>query len=81
LKAGTDYIIAAPSALLQDQESFADLVEQHMNKELHLYVYSSETDQTREVLFSFFFYDLRLVSFQRTVAILGGPHPLKNLGW
>jgi hypothetical protein len=54
LKAGTDYVIATPDTLLQDQASFADLIEQNLNKDLRLYVYSSETNQTREVKAIFF---------------------------
>lgn len=49
MKAGTDYVIATPDTLLQDQASFADLIEQNLNKDLRLYVYNSETNQTREV--------------------------------
>jgi len=49
LKSHTDYIIAAPDALLHDQSAFGELVEQFQEKALKLYVYSSETDNCREV--------------------------------
>lgn len=48
LRPHTDYIIGADT-VLHDAEDFFNLIDQHENKALKLYVYNSETDGCREV--------------------------------
>ncbi|KAM9851311.1 Golgi reassembly-stacking protein 2 isoform 2-T2 [Aulostomus maculatus] len=49
LKAHTDYIIGADSAMSEREDLFS-LVETYEGKELKLYVYSTDTDNCREVV-------------------------------
>lgn len=45
----TDYIIGTPSGTLRGESAFGELVEDHLNRSLVLWVYNSEFDVVREV--------------------------------
>lgn len=50
LVAFTDYIIGSPHTVLRKETDLYELVEQHMDQPLRLYVYNSDYDITREVI-------------------------------
>lgn len=45
----SDYIIGTPSGTLRGESAFGELVEDHLNRSLVLWVYNSEFDVVREV--------------------------------
>jgi len=45
-----DYVIGWTGGPLQSESDFFQLVEQHTNRNLSLYVYNSDYDHTREVI-------------------------------
>ncbi|KAI7850202.1 GRASP55/65 PDZ-like domain-containing protein [Circinella umbellata] len=46
----TDYIIGSPHTVLNSEDSFYDLVEDHIGKPLRLYLYNTEWDSCREAI-------------------------------
>mmetsp|Transcript_1779 Transcript_1779/g.2795 ORF Transcript_1779/g.2795 Transcript_1779/m.2795 type:complete len:263 (+) Transcript_1779:119-907(+) len=50
LQEGTDYILGTTEKFFRDVDALFDELQEHLNKPLEFYVYSSETDEVRNVV-------------------------------